>query len=196
MHSFNKTGIRNMSKINAKAIHDQVTTWINSERDGVATQQMINKLVAYKSADLLIGTWASEIADQTPEDNTERNRLLSIFRGQLRRGATSHEFTTFPTVKVKDNSYAVQWKDFPVKEELDKELNEAFKAFKKTPGKDEASALANEMAAYAKAIAAKASAEAHPEIVPEQDAALAELDIDEIDDDAAELVEAIEAMQA
>ena len=109
----------------------------NQESVEGAAQAMITRLVRLQQADRHISTWAGCIADQSINDD-ERNRMLTTFRGQLKRGAEGadgergaikrEKLAQFPTVKFKAESYAVAWKDWPQDDELKKQIRKEWQA--------------------------------------------------------------------
>lgn len=129
-----------MKAINQEAVQAQVAVYLEAQRGNESTQQMINRLVGYSNPDKLIGFWGDEIARQA-EDKTEKNKGLSIFRGQLKRAAKALELDIFPTVKLEKGAdhYHVEWSDLVAA--ASSELQVAFNEFKKDPNADTRAAL-------------------------------------------------------
>ena len=152
-----------MNKINATSINEQVAQWLEMKRNSESvegeTQAMITRLVRLQQADRHISTWAGCIADQSVNDD-ERNRMLTTFRGQLKRGAEGadgergaikrEKLDQFPTVKFKQESYAVAWKDWPQDDELKKQIRKELNAYLKDGKPQELSELLSSLAAFGK----------------------------------------------
>ena len=152
-----------MIKINADSISVQVAEWLamkrNQESVEGAAQAMITRLVRLQQADRHISTWAGCIADQSINDD-ERNRMLTTFRGQLKRGAEGadgergaikrEKMAQFPTVKFKAESYAVAWKDWPQDDELKKQIRKELNAYLKDGKPAELADLLSSLAAFGK----------------------------------------------
>lgn len=121
-----------MKAINKESVIAQVEIYIAAFRGTESTQQIVNRLVGYANPDKLIGFWGDEIARQA-EDKTEKNKVLSVFRGQLKRAAKALELDRFPTVKLAKGAenYHVEWSDLVAA--ASSELQVAFNEFKKDP---------------------------------------------------------------
>ena len=120
-------------KINAANTKAQVEKFVGIKRTYesgmVSIQNYVAQMVRLKTADSHISQMAAMFADAATSD-AERNRLLTTFRGQLKRGADESDgardamkrdrLPQYPTVngeKAKDGSgnisYAVKWKEWP-----------------------------------------------------------------------------------
>ena len=148
--------------INVENMKAQAREWIalkrNEETVEGSTQNMVAKMIRLAKADQHISTWAGIIHDESVDD-TERNRFLTSFRGQLKRGAEASdgergamkrdaikrelvegdgEVECYPTVKSKQGSYIAVWKATPEGDQLKKDALAAFATWWKAPNSVEA----------------------------------------------------------
>lgn len=149
--------------INAANIAAQVADWLAMKRNSDSVegeaQAMITRLVRLVQADRHISSWAGQIADQSINDD-ERNRMLTTFRGQLKRGAEGADgergaikrakMEQFPSVKFKNESYGVVWKDWPLDDELKKQIRKELNAYLKDGKPDALAELLSSLASFGK----------------------------------------------
>jgi hypothetical protein len=150
-------------KINAATIKSMVSEWrialtsYNSAED--KAQGMITRVVRLQGADRHISVWAGEIANQSINDE-ERNRTLTTFRGQLKRGAEGNKgergtkarvkLDKYPTVKFSDKSYCAKWLDWPEDDEIKKQIRKELNAYLKDTKPEQLTALLSSLADFSK----------------------------------------------